>query len=307
MDYKNIDWNQAVQNTLADYEKAKTVRQGSERKEVDLSKYFTLALDEKANSGERVFRVLPLDQNGKWYEIGKFHNLKVGKNWSKLYDPSQDGEESPLNDMYKIYMNTGDDEDRKIAMPYKSREFYIVKGIERGKEHEGVKFWRFPKVKDGSGIMDKLVPLMNRLNDKNPGSGAFYRPDDLGRDIVISVVRDTVKNYTKVSQIMLEDPTPLSADAEQATEWLSNEMTWRDVWKKKPVEFLRIVAQGGEPIWDSESKQFVAKVDDMGAGAYGTPTPPAQSGYSAPEPTNSDDTQESGSEPVTLNVDDLPF
>jgi hypothetical protein len=170
MDYKNIDWNQAVQNTLADYEKAKTVRQSSERKEVDLSKYFTLALPEKVNSGERIFRVLPLDQNGKWYEIGKFHNLKIGKNWSKLYDPAQDGEESPLNDMYKIYI-AGDAEDKKIASSYKSREFYIVKGIERGKEHEGVKFWRFPKVNDGSGIMDKLIPLMNRLNDKNPGSG----------------------------------------------------------------------------------------------------------------------------------------
>lgn len=303
MDYKNIDWNQAVQNTLADYEKAKTVRTSTERKEVDLSKYFTLALPEKVNSGERIFRVLPLDQNGKWYEIGKFHNLKVGKNWSKLYDPAQDGEESPLNDMYKIYIN-GDAEDKKIANSYKSREFYIVKGIERGKEHEGVKFWRFPKVNDGSGIMDKMIPMMNRLNDKNPGSGAFYRPDAQGRDIVISVVRDTVKNYTKVSQIMFDDPAELSKDAEQATAWLSDEITWKTVWKKKSIEFLRIVAQGGEPVWNSEQKTFVAKVDDMGASAYGTPVPPAQSGYPTPASSNVAD---SSAEPVTLNVDDLPF
>ena len=304
MDYKNIDWNQAVQNTLADYEKAKTVRQGSERKEVDLSKYFTLALPEKVNSGERIFRVLPLDQNGKWYEIGKFHNLKVGKNWSKLYDPAQDGEESPLNDMYKIYIN-GDAEDKKIASSYKSREFYIVKGIERGKEHEGIKFWRFPKVNDGSGIMDKLIPLMNRLNDKNPGSGAFYRPDEQGRDIVISVVRDTIKNYTKVSQIMFDDPAPLSKNGDEATSWLTNEITWKDVWKKKPIDFLRIVAQGGEPVWNSEQKTFVSKVDDMGASSYSTPVPPAQGGYATPAPSHTE--TESGAEPVTLNVDDLPF
>lgn len=303
MDYKNIDWNQAVQNTLADYEKAKTVRTSTERKEVDLSKYFTLALPEKVNSGERIFRVLPLDQNGKWYEIGKFHNLKVGKNWSKLYDPAQDGEESPLNDMYKIYIN-GDAEDKKIANSYKSREFYIVKGIERGKEHEGIKFWRFPKVNDGSGIMDKMIPMMNRLNDKNPGSGAFYRPDAQGRDIVISVVRDTVKNYTKVSQIMFDDPAELSKDAEQANAWLSDEITWKTVWKKKSIEFLRIVAQGGEPVWNSEQKTFVAKVDDMGASAYSTPVPPAQSGYPTPASSNEAD---NGAEPVTLNVDDLPF
>jgi hypothetical protein len=303
MDYKNIDWNQAVQNTLADYEKAKTVRTSTERKEVDLSKYFTLALPEKVNSGERIFRVLPLDQNGKWYEIGKFHNLKIGKNWNKLYDPAQDGEESPLNDMYKIYIN-GDAEDKKIANSYKSREFYIVKGIERGKEHEGVKFWRFPKVNDGSGIMDKMIPMMNRLNDKNPGSGAFYRPDAQGRDIVISVVRDTVKNYTKVSQIMFDDPAELSKDAEQATTWLTNEMTWKDIWKKKSIDFLRIVAQGGEPVWNSEQKGFVAKVDDMGASAYNTPVPPSQSGYPTPVANTEAD---NSAEPVTLNVDDLPF
>jgi hypothetical protein len=59
MDYNKIDWNQAVQNTLADYEKAKTTKPNSERKEVDLSKYFTLTLPDKVNSGERIIRILP--------------------------------------------------------------------------------------------------------------------------------------------------------------------------------------------------------------------------------------------------------
>jgi hypothetical protein len=303
MDYKNIDWNQAVQNTLADYEKAKTVKPKTERKEVDLTKYFTLALPEKVNSGQRIFRVLPLDESGKWYEIGKFHNLKIGKNWTKLYDPAQDGEESPLNDMYKILI-AGDKEDKQLASSYRSREFYIIKGIERGKEHEGVKFWRFPRVNDGSGIMDKLVPLMNRLNEKNPGSGAFYRPDDKGRDMVISVVRDTVKNYTKVSQIMFDDANALSENADDATSWLTNEMTWKDVWKKKPIDFLRIVAQGNEPVWDSEAKGFTAKVEDGGASTYNTPVAPGTSYQAAPMVDNHD---HMGAEPVALNTDDLPF
>ena len=38
MDFKNTDWNKAVQNTLADYEKRKTSDSSGERKEVDLSK-----------------------------------------------------------------------------------------------------------------------------------------------------------------------------------------------------------------------------------------------------------------------------
>jgi hypothetical protein len=103
---------------------------------------------------------------------------------------------------------------------------------------------------------------------------------------------------------MFDDPSELSKDAEQATAWLSNEMTWKDIWKKKSIDFLRIVAQGGEPVWNSEQKTFVAKVDDMGASSYSTPVPPAQGGY-APAPSHTE--TESGAEPVTLNVDDLPF
>jgi hypothetical protein len=103
---------------------------------------------------------------------------------------------------------------------------------------------------------------------------------------------------------MFDDPSELSKDAEQATAWLSNEMTWKDIWKKKSIDFLRIVAQGGEPVWNSEQKGFVAKVDDMGASSYNTPVPPAQSGYPTPVANTEAD---NSAEPVTLNVDDLPF
>ncbi len=307
MDFKNIDWNKAVQNSLADYEKSKSSATTTERKEVDLTKYFTLALGEKENSGIRTIRILPLDTEGKWYDIVKFHNLKIGKRWNKLYDPAQDGEESPLNDMYKLLMK-GDAEDKKIANNYRSRDFYIVRGIERGKEHEGVKFWRFPKVNDGSGIMDKIQPMMKFLNDKNPGSGAFFNPV-AGRDLVISVVRDQSKGYTKVSQIIFDEPGLVSQDATQMSEWLNNEMTWRDVYKKKSIEYLRIVAEGSEPVWDNESKQFVSKIDDMGTPAYAPSNANASAVTSTPsysQPVAESVPTELG-EAITLDTDDLPF
>jgi hypothetical protein len=307
MDFKNIDWNKAVQNSLADYEKSKSSATTTERKEVDLTKYFTLALGEKENSGIRTIRILPLDTEGKWYDIVKFHNLKIGKRWNKLYDPAQDGEESPLNDMYKLLMK-GDAEDKKIANNYRSRDFYIVRGIERGKEHEGVKFWRFPKVSDGSGIMDKIQPMMKFLNDKNPGSGAFFNPV-AGRDLVISVIRDQSKGYTKVSQIIFDEPGLVSQDATQMGEWLNNEMTWRDVYKKKSIEYLRIVAEGSEPVWDYESKQFVGKIDDMGTPAYAPSNANASAVTSTPsysQPVAESVPTELG-EAITLDTDDLPF
>ena len=307
MDFKNIDWNKAVQNSLADYEKSKNSATTTEKKEVDLTKYFTLALGEKENSGQRVFRILPLDTEGKWYDIIKFHNLKIGKKWNKLYDPAQDGEESPLNDMYKLLIK-GDAEDKKIASNYRSRDFYIVRGIERGKEHEGVKFWRFPKVNDGSGIMDKIQPMMKFMNDKNPGSGAFFNPI-AGKDLVISVVRDQSKGYTKVSQIIFDETSPVSQDPAQMELWLNDQQTWRDVYRKKPIEFLRIVAEGSEPVWDSESKQFVARIDDAGTPSYAPQSTNYSQPVSEPVPTTfgNDSMGCDSGEPMTLDTDDLPF
>jgi hypothetical protein len=306
MDFKNTDWNKAVQNTLADYEKAKTSATSTERKEVDLRKYFTLALPDGKNSGELVFRIMPIsiDEDGvpRWYETAKFHNLKIGKKWTKLYDPEQDGEESPLNLMYRTLIKSTEKEDKTLANSYKSRDFYIVRGIERGKEHEGVKFWRFPKPNDGSGIMDKIAPMIKRLNEKNPGSGAFYNPNSTGRDLVINIVRDLSKGYTKVSQIMFDEPNALSNDSNLVNEWLNDPLTWKELYKKKSLEYLEIVAQGGEPIWDSESKKFIAKADD-----YQIPTHAAPSQSNTyKEPTdimsNNDD-----SEPISIDTEDLPF
>lgn len=298
MDFTNVDWNKAVENTLADYEQQKNASQNSDRQPIDLTKYFTLRLEDNQNSGVRTFRILPLDTDGKWYDIVKFHSLKVGNRWVKLYDPAQDGEDSPLNNMYKQLMN-GDSEDKKLANSYRSRDFYIVRGIERGKESEGVKFWRFPKVYDGSGIMDKIQPMMKHLNDKNPGSGAFFNPI-MGRDLVISVVKDSNKKYAKVSQIIFDDPSPLSENEELMTQWLNDETTHTDMFRKKPFEYLEIIAQGGEPVWDSDAKKFVAKSDNM---AYGQKVNP-EINIPTPMPVSVEQTIVDA---VELDTDDLPF
>ena len=68
------------------------------------------------------------------------------------------------------------------------------------------------------------------------------------------------------------------------------------------LEYLEIVAQGGEPIWDSESKKFIAKADD-----YQIPThsAPSQSNiYKEPTDIMSDN---DGSELISIDTEDLPF
>ena len=311
IDYKKIDWTKAATDTLADYEKAKSkTTQTTQSSSVDLTKYFTIALDEGVQSGEKSVRILPnQDDPTKWYKVGYFHNLKIGKRWTKLYDPSQDGDASPLNDMYKFLMKSADKEDKKLAISYKSRQFFIVRVIERGKEHEGVKFWRFPAVQDGSGIMDKVAPLVKKY-------GAFWNPFE-GFDITISMIRDKSRDskvgFTKVASIIPDRESKLSEDENQAVEWLGDPMAWTDVFKKKSVEYLTIVAEGSEPVWDAEQKGFVSKTEE-GVSTY-APTPKAA--YETPVAMSEEDADDDSSmtessraeeaPSAQLKIDDLPF
>ena len=40
-------------------------------------------------------------------------------------------------------------------------------------------------------------------------------------------------------------------------EWLADELTWQDVYSKKPEEYLEAIARGEEPRWDSETGKYV--------------------------------------------------
>jgi hypothetical protein len=190
-----------------------------------------------------------------------------------------------------------DKDERKLATTYKPKSYYIVRGIERGKEHEGIKFWRFSNTDDG--IMEKIKPIIQRLNNKRSGDGAIWRPD-AGRDLVITLNRDKRK-YVIATSIIAEDASPLSDDNNTMNAWLNDTLTWRDIFKKKPVDYLRIVAEGGEPVWDSENKQFTAKVEITDSNEISQPAT-TTSFVEELVPEN-----EYAEQPFSVSTDDLPF
>jgi hypothetical protein len=61
---------------------------------------------------------------------------------------------------------------------------------------------------------------------------------------------------------MYDDPTPISKDETQMSEWVSDGMTWEDVYSKKPVEYLEAIARGETPRWDSEKGGYVYSNDE---------------------------------------------
>ena len=240
---------------LAQYEKS-TQGGGAQSKmsqDERMKKYFALLLNDKEKSGQRRIRILPTPDGSSPFKEAWYHEIQVGGQWQKFFDPGKnDNERSPLNEVYEELMSTGKDSDKELAKQYKSRKFYIVKVIDRDREEDGPKFWRFKHNYKNDGILDKIIPIWKNKGDVTDA--------EKGRDLIIELTKSKTgkgKEYTSVSTIMYDDVQPLSEDKDQMKEWMSDELTWRDVYSKKPVEYLEAIAQGKTPKWDTEKGGYV--------------------------------------------------
>jgi hypothetical protein len=241
---------------LAQYEKNKNAASSNANKvssEDRLKKYFTTVLPKGSKGEERRIRILPTKDGSSPFTEVYFHEVQVDGKWVKLYDPQQEGKRSPLNEVKDALYATGVEADRELARNYRSRKFYIVKVIDRDNEADGVKFWRFKHNAKQDGILDKIIPVWQKKGDiTNP---------ETGRDLTLflSLTKSgTGKEYTAINSIMPEDASPLNVDADLANSWVNDELTWSDVYSKKPEEYLDMVARGEVPRWDSDSKKFVS-------------------------------------------------
>ena len=245
-----------VESVLSQYEKNKQAASGSSNKvsqEDRMKKYFTTLLPKGERSGERRIRILPSDDGGSPFKEAYFHEVQVDGNWIKLYDPSKDGKRSPLNEVYEGLMMTGDEQDKVLARQYRSRKFYIVKVIDREREQDGVKFWRFKHNTKSEGVLDKIYPLF-----KNKGD---ITDPQKGRDLIINLNLTKAGNgreYTSITSIIPEDQSPLHTDNDVAQTWLNDELVWGDVYSKKSEEYLEMVAKGEVPRWDTTTGKYVS-------------------------------------------------
>ena len=239
---------------LAQYEKSQMGgSQTSMSQEERMKKYFALILSDKEKSGQRRIRILPTKDGSSPFKEAWYHEIQVGGQWQKFYDPGKnDNERSPLNEVYEELMSTGKESDKELAKQYKSRKFYIVKVIDRDRPEDGPKFWRFKHNYKNEGILDKIIPIWRNKGD--------ITDPTTGRDLIIDLARSKTpkgKEYTTVASIMYDDPTPIHEDKEQANTWMNDEMSWTDVYSKKPVEYLEAIARGETPRWDSEKGGYV--------------------------------------------------
>jgi hypothetical protein len=142
------------------------------------------------------------------------------------------------------------------ANVWDAKRFYIVRGIDKGVEKDGVKFWRFKHNFKNQGTLDKLLPILQEYYENlqlNPTSA------EEGTDLSITMT-DTILNgrtYKTISAITYKGKSVLHSDPLIKRQWLDDPITWRDVFLPKkvsnivtPYEYLQLVATGNSPYWD---------------------------------------------------------
>jgi hypothetical protein len=248
--------NSVLDSVLAQYEKNSTSSSSQKTnisQEDRLKKYFSAILQKNEKSASRRIRILPTKDGSSPFVEVWYHEIQVNGQWVKLYDPEKnDNDRSPLTEVYNELISTGKKEDKELASQYRSRLFYIVKVIDRDNEQDGVKFWRFKHNYKQEGVLDKILPIWKAKGDVTNA--------EKGRDLIIELTKAKTpqgKEYTVIQTIMYDDPQPLHEDKAIMEGWIQDELTWNDVYSKKPVEYLEAVAVGETPIWSSELKKYV--------------------------------------------------
>lgn len=244
----------SLESILSQYEKNTQKDTGNKMSQEErMKKYFACILPNNTSSGQKRVRILPAKDGSSPFKEVWFHEVQVDGKWVKLYDPGKNANErSPLNEVFEELVSTGKESDKQLSANYRSRKFYIVKVIDRDAEGDGVKFWRFKHNYKNEGIMDKIIPIFRTKGD--------ITDVKKGRDLIIQLVKSKTpkgKEYTTIQTVMQDDPSVLSEDKDTLKSWVEDELSWEDVYSKKPVEYLEAIARGETPKWDSVTQKYI--------------------------------------------------
>jgi hypothetical protein len=236
-----------------------------------MKKYFAAILTDKETQGQKRLRILPTKDGSSPFKEVWYHEIQVDGKFQKFYDPGKnDNERSPLTEVYEELRSTGKEADKKLASNYLSRKFYIVKVIDRDNEEDGVKFWRFKSNYKNEGIYDKIIPIYRNKGD--------IADPEKGRDLILELTKaKTPKGayYTVIQTVMYDDAEPVHSDKDLAESWINDELTWEDVYSKKPVEYLEAIARGETPKWNSEKGGYDYGNSDSDEMSFGGSKPSA--------------------------------
>lgn len=250
---------------MKEYENSKKqTNSNSKQKEYKLENYFSTWIPKTENSADKQIRILPIDGQSKFWVEFYGHKAQVDGAWKTF--PCLDKEENsecPFCQAKDIFLKryrdakaAGDtaaaDMNKELVKKFSEKKMYILKVIERGKEDEGVKFWRFNHAYDKGGTLDKIMNAIKVVKHD-------VTDPETGRDLIINISRNQMKIPVVQSISYPLESTKLSDNEAKANEWLSDDRTWRDVYSLRNADYLDIVVRGYTPVWSKEQEKFVAK------------------------------------------------
>lgn len=242
------------EEVLNQYEKNKSKFPSNEERN---KKYFVTILPKGSPGVQRRIRILPTKDGTSPFKEVYFHEFPVDGKWLKLWDPKNENKRSPLNEIKEKLEKSATEAERDLAKNYRSRKFYVVKIIDRDHEQDGPKFWRFKNNAKGDGIFDKIVPIIR-------SKGNIMDPQT-GRDLIVTynlTKSNNGKEYTAVTSVIQDDPSPLHVDEATSMAWLNDPLEWDQVYSKKGEDYLDLIVDGKTPVWDKATSKWVEKTSN---------------------------------------------
>lgn len=245
-------------------------------------------LDTRVRDGEKektvTIRLLPIDlETGSPFVLVHTHNVRVPKEIAKgaerpfkTYmclsknrdiDHEKYGNKCPFCELNsKAYeefqaLKPTDPETaelyKKISIANKARQSVICRCIERGKEEDGVKFWKFNLRDDNSDPYHQIINLA-RLRRKNAeAKGRTNNILDIYEGVDLNITFFPGTTAPKV--VDDTEKCPVSEDDEQMKAWIFDSKKWQDVFTCKPYEYLNLISQMRVPWFDKTEKKWVDK------------------------------------------------
>jgi hypothetical protein len=243
--------------------------------------YLNVRLDEKNGEEQKTLtiRLLPMDlETGNPFVKVHMHNVHVPKEVSKSgyksyiclaknkdINHEKYGNKCPFCELnqnaYQESLKETDPIKKKnfqdISIANKSNEAVIVRCIERGKEDEGVKFWKFNLRRDKTDPYNTIINLYNMRKEEGERAGQVLNILDIynGRDLNVTITKGNAAPQILDASLS----TPLSRDEEQMKKWIYDEKKWQDVFSTKPYEYLSLISQMKIPWYDREQGKWVDK------------------------------------------------
>lgn len=249
----------------------------------DAKNYLNTRLNDGETEKTITIRLLPMDlKTGNPFVIIHTHNVKVpstmvkpGEKPYKSYiclaknadiNHEKFGNKCPFCEINKEAYNESTkhtdpqliESYRKVSLANLSREAVICRCIERGKEDEGVKFWKFNLRADKSDPYNQIIKLATLRKEEAERKGKINNILDIfeGRDLNITFTAEGTSAPTIVDD---SDRSPLSTDEELMKKWIYDEKKWQDVFTCKPYEYLCLVSQNKTPWFDKANNIWVDK------------------------------------------------